>query len=62
VLGCAKFLMSAPFAGRGMLRGMALLAALCGVSATAIELSTDNWDSVVASTGKAAFVKFLAPW
>jgi len=45
-----------------MLRGMALLAALCGVSATAIELSTDNWDSVVASTGKAAFVKFLAPW
>jgi hypothetical protein len=35
------------------------LAALLG-SATATELTPDNWDS--ATAGKTAFIKFQAPW
>jgi len=27
-----------------------------------VELTPDNWDKEVASSGKAAFIKFLAPW
>jgi len=45
-----------------MLRGVALLGALCGVSGNAVELTIDNYDKEVTSTGKAAFIKFLAPW
>jgi hypothetical protein len=47
---------------RVMLRGMALMAAIVGVSGAAVELTPDNWDKEVASSGKAAFIKFLAPW
>ena len=43
-----------------MLRTTALLAALCG--ANALSLTSENWDEMVAKTGKAAFVKFQAPW
>jgi hypothetical protein len=32
------------------------------VSGTAVELTPDNFDKEVTSTGKAAFIKFLAPW
>jgi len=37
-------------------------AALLGLAATAsaIELTPDNWDS--ATAGKTVFIKFLAPW
>jgi hypothetical protein len=45
----------------GMLRTVALLGALCGANA-ALELTSDNWDTEVKDSGKAAFVKFLAPW
>jgi hypothetical protein len=45
-----------------MLRGLALLAAVCGASGSAVELTLDNWDKEVAQSGKAAFIKFLAPW
>ena len=43
-----------------MLRTTALLAALCG--ANALSLTSENWDEMVAKNGKAAFVKFQAPW
>jgi protein disulfide-isomerase A6 len=45
-----------------MLRGLALLAAVCGASGSAVELTPDNWDKEIAQSGKAAFIKFLAPW
>ena len=45
-----------------MLRTVALLGALCGANAAAVELTPDNWDKEVKDSGKAAFVKFLAPW
>ena len=45
-----------------MLHGLALLAAVCGASCAAVELTPDNWDKEVGSSGKAAFIKFLAPW
>ena len=38
-----------------------LLASLAVASAT-LELTTDNFDKEVFQSGKAAFVKFLAPW
>ena len=43
-----------------MLRTTALLAALC--SANALSLTSDNFDELITKTGKAAFVKFQAPW
>ena len=43
-----------------MLRTTALLAALCGASA--VELTSDNFDELVTKTGKASFIKFQAPW
>jgi protein disulfide-isomerase A6 len=45
-----------------MLRTTALLAALCGASGTAVELTSDNFDKEITQSGKAAFIKFLAPW
>lgn len=45
-----------------MLRTTALLAALCGASGTALELTSDNYDKEVTQTGKASFIKFQAPW
>jgi hypothetical protein len=38
---------------------LSLLCLLAG-SASALELTSDNWDSMTG--GKAVFVKFLAPW
>ncbi len=49
-------------AAAGMLRGLALLCAVSGVSSAAIELTPDNFDDVVFKSGKSAFIKFLAPW
>jgi len=45
-----------------MLRGLTVLAALTGASGSAIEFTPENWDKEVMQSGKAAFVKFLAPW
>jgi protein disulfide-isomerase A6 len=45
-----------------MLRTTALLAALCGASGTAVELTSDNFDKEITQSGKAAFIKFLATW
>lgn len=33
-----------------------------GASAGAVDLTKDNFDAEVVDSGKAAFVKFLAPW
>lgn len=45
-----------------MLSRMALLAAIVGVSGSAVELTPDNFEKEVTSSGKSAFIKFLAPW
>jgi len=45
-----------------MLRNLALLCAVAGASAAAVELTPDNFDDLVLKSGKSAFVKFLAPW
>ena len=41
-----------------------LLVASCAVATAhaALELTPDNWDTEVVQSGKAAFIKFLAPW
>jgi len=45
---------------------MARIAVLCALVASAngaaVELTPDNFDKEVASSGKSAFIKFLAPW
>ena len=43
------------------MRATALLLCL-GASHAALELTPDNFDEVVLASGKAAFIKFLAPW
>jgi len=45
-----------------MMRGLVLFCAVAGVSAEATELTEANWKTEVVDSGKAAFVKFLAPW
>ena len=45
-----------------MLRAIALTALLAGAAGEAVELTDSNFDRLVFQTGKAAFVKFLAPW
>jgi protein disulfide-isomerase A6 len=45
-----------------MIRGLALLCAAAGVASEAVELTPDNYDKEVTQSGKAAFIKFLAPW
>jgi protein disulfide-isomerase A6 len=44
------------------LRVALLSAALSGASAGAVELTASNYKDLVEGSGKAAFVKFLAPW
>jgi len=39
-----------------------LVATLAASASAAIELTPDNFDEVVFGSGKAAFIKFLAPW
>ena len=41
---------------------VALLCALVGSASAALELTPDNFDKEVLQSGKAAFIKFLAPW
>jgi len=38
-----------------------MLACVAGASA-ALELTPENYDKEVTASGKAAFIKFLAPW
>ena len=45
-----------------MLRTAALTALLVGTAGEAVELTDSNFDRLVFQSGKAAFVKFLAPW
>jgi len=44
-----------------MLR-VTLFSALAAVAHGALELTPDNFDKEVKESGKAAFIKFLAPW
>jgi len=46
---------------RSMLSKLAMLACVAGASA-ALELTPENYDKEVTASGKAAFIKFLAPW
>jgi protein disulfide-isomerase A6 len=41
---------------------IALICALAGSANAALELTPDNFDKEVLQSGKAAFIKFLAPW
>ena len=41
---------------------VALVAACVATSHAALELTEANWDAEVVKSGKAAFIKFLAPW
>ena len=46
-----------------MLRSLLLIAAIVATAnAGAVDLNPDNFDAEVTSSGKGAFVKFLAPW
>jgi hypothetical protein len=42
--------------------GFAGLLLIAGASAQSLELTPDNFDAEVISSGKNAFVKFQAPW
>ena len=44
-----------------MLR-VALISALAVTASATTELTPDNFDDLVLKSGKAAFIKFLAPW
>jgi len=41
---------------------VAFLSALAASANAALELTPDNFDKEVKDSGKAAFIKFLAPW
>ena len=45
-----------------MLRTVGILCLAAGSNAEAVELTEKNFDRLVAKSGKAAFIKFLAPW
>eukprot|EP01043_Picozoa_sp_COSAG02_P023258 COSAG02_NODE_1237_length_13725_cov_27.071921_10_plen_46_part_00 len=45
-----------------MMKVAAFFATIASVSAGAVDLSPDNFDDEVISSGKGALVKFLAPW
>jgi hypothetical protein len=47
---------------RSALAIAALAACVAGANAGAIELTDKNFDAEVFGSGKAAFIKFLAPW
>jgi len=51
-----------PFLSGTMMRSFLLTCALVGVASEALELTPDNFDAEVLQSGKAAFIKFLAPW
>jgi len=45
-----------------MARFLALASLAATAAAGAIELTPDNYDKEVTQSGKAALIKFLAPW
>ena len=46
-----------------MLRGLTLALAVAGTSAGAVDItSVEQFDTLITKTGKAAFIKFFAPW
>jgi len=45
-----------------MLRATVLSCLLLGANSEAVELTIKNFDKKVTKSGKAAFIKFLAPW
>ena len=46
-----------------MLRALLIIATIVATAnAGAVDLNPDNFDSEITSSGKGAFVKFLAPW
>ena len=45
-----------------MLRATLCFAAFTAASSAAVELTPENFDKEVFQSGKAAFIKFLAPW
>ena len=47
---------------RGTLTLAAVAALFVGANAGAVDLTQDNFDAKVFGEGKAAFIKFLAPW
>jgi len=44
------------------MRSFLVACAVMGVASEAVELTPDNFDAEVTQSGKAAFIKFLAPW
>ena len=44
------------------MRTLSVLALLAGAAAGAVDLKMSTFDAEVKSSGKNAFVKFLAPW
>ena len=47
---------------RVALLAIALMGLVLGANAGAVDLTSSNFDTEVFESGKAAFVKFLAPW
>ena len=47
---------------RVALLAIALMGLVLGANAGAVDLTSSNFDAEVFESGKAAFVKFLAPW
>jgi hypothetical protein len=45
-----------------MARAALLCAFAASVAGEAVELTPDNFEKEVTASGKAAFIKFLAPW
>ena len=39
-----------------------LLVTALATAHAALELTPDNWEQEIEKSGKAAFIKFLAPW
>ena len=45
-----------------MISKVLLIGLAASAAGEAVELTPKNWDRLVTQSGKAAFVKFLAPW
>lgn len=45
-----------------VMRSLTLLCAVTYASASAVNLTPDNFDQLVLKSGKSAFIKFFAPW
>jgi len=53
---------SLPVKMRVAFLAIALMGLVVGANAGAVDLTAKNFDAEVLESGKAAFVKFLAPW